>query len=139
MWITFLMCYAFALIVLIAPGTLVLRCFSLNLPCAIACAAPLSVATYVVLGQAFWIIQLSMSGIQLFIIALALTAAIALVGKKLSINTLVNCPTVTKSEYTLLTIGLLVAFAIQQCCPLMDPNRFRSILTIWRIWDQLSP
>ena len=105
MWITFLMCYAFALIVLIAPGTLVLRCFSLNLPYAIACAAPLSVATYVVLGQAFWIIQLSMSGIQLLIIAVALTAAIALAGKKLTVNALVKCPTVTKSEYTLLTIG----------------------------------
>ena len=127
MWITFLMCYAFALIVLIAPGTLVLRCFSLNLPYAIACAAPLSVATYVVLGQAFWIIQLSMSGIQLLIIALALTAAIALAGKKLTVNTLVNCPTVTKSEYTLLTIGLLAAFAIvvySTVLPLDGPESF---------------
>ena len=127
MWITFLMCYAFALIVLIAPGTLVLRCFSLNLPYAIACAAPLSVATYVVLGQAFWIIQLSMSGIQLLIIAVALTAAIALAGKKLTVNALVKCPTVTKSEYTLLTIGLLVAFAIvvySTVLPLDGPESF---------------
>lgn len=127
MWITFFICYAFALIAIIVPGALILKCFSLNLPSAIACAAPLSVATYVVLGQAFWIIQLSMSGIQLFVIALALTAAIALAGKKFTVNTLVNCPTVTKSEYTLLTIGLLIAFAIivySTVLPLDGPESF---------------
>ena len=83
-----------------------------------------------------------MSGIQLLIIAVALTAAIALAGKKLTVNALVKCPTVTKSEYTLLTIGLLVAFAIvvySTVLPLDGPESFRSILTIWRIWDQLYP
>lgn len=41
--------------------------------------------------------------------------------------TLVNCPTVTKSEYTLLTIGLLAAFAIvvySTVLPLDGPESF---------------
>ena len=127
MWTTFFVCYAFALVILIAPGALLLKGFSFNLPSAIACAAPISVATYVVLGQVFWIMQLSMSGTLLFLVTLALSAVIALVVKRLIYNTSAHPPVTTMPEHALLAFGLLIAFAIvvySIVMPLDGPESF---------------
>ncbi|WP_294379962.1 DUF6541 family protein [uncultured Senegalimassilia sp.] len=127
MWTTFFVCYAFALVILIAPGALFLKGFSFNLPSAIACAAPISVATYVVLGQVFWIMQLSISGTFLFIAALTLAAVIALALKRLTYDTAGHLPVTTMPEHTLLAFGLLMAFAIvvySTVMPLDGPESF---------------
>lgn len=87
MWITFFACYALALVVLVAPGAILLKGFSFGMPNAIACAAPLSVALYVAIGQFLWFLQLSTGGVFLFVAALAVSILLALVSKRIN-----HCP-----------------------------------------------
>lgn len=127
MWVTYFACYALALVVLIAPGALLLKSCSLSFSNAIACAAPLSVALYVVIGQLLWFMQLSVGGFFLFVVALVLSILVAFVSRGFSFRFTWRFSFDNVFEILLPTAALVAAFLLvvySTVLPLDGPESF---------------
>lgn len=109
MWITFFICVALSLIIVVIPGALILKACSFDLADSVFCAAPISIALYAGVGQVLWIAGISVSGTVFFVLVSVTAIAICFLGSR--IRKVDDCK-LSFYDGVLPFFGLMLAFAI---------------------------